>query len=686
MHDEPSAAIAPADEPQALHLSVFPDLSARTIEPRTMPWAEVVEMIRRPDEWPSKHAMPLLKLATFGDNRTDRGSLRHDGNIVELSGVEGDYDAGQMPMGEALRRLEAAGIRAALYTSPNHRPEAPRWRVLAPLSVPRPPHTRSALVARLNGALGGVLADESFTVSQVYFYGRVRGAPYQTAATFDDPDDGTCVDELDELDEIAVGRASTAPVATAPTAAVSRTPAWDAAAALVQQLGRKLRTGDGRRELLKSYVGSRSVRGFARAELRALVDRFAAEFFDPDDPLDGPNITAIIGWACSRDEATRAHGAAIAQAIDPAHKVAQIAAESPPDEPAPDGKAPAYVSLGDLDTNPPPPREWVIDEWLPLGAVTALFAGGGFGKSLLSQQIATCVANGVPFCGRAVRMGPVLGIFTEDDADELRRRQCRILASMGRTARFSTSDLHLSARAGESNTMMVPRQFSRELDGTAFGWSVVDQVKQLRPSLLILDNLAQLFGGMENDRFQATYFANWLSSIALRFRCAVLLLGHVAKAEGSEFSGSTAWDAAVRSRWWLERRDDGTLELHKSKANYAKRESVVLEFRDGALAHVDQKAGGAAESLVMAQARRDVLAALDALTARQIATSQAPNATTYLPRLASKEKALGTTGYEAARRALGALIDEGEIICGVELPWRKNDRTRAVGLARKAAE
>ena len=91
-----------------VHWTKFPDTAAQTLERLAMPWAEVVEMIRRPDEWPSKHAMPLLKLATFGDLRTAKGALRHDANVIEITGIEADYDGEQVAPDAALERLDAA--------------------------------------------------------------------------------------------------------------------------------------------------------------------------------------------------------------------------------------------------------------------------------------------------------------------------------------------------------------------------------------------------------------------------------------------------------------------------------------------------------------------------------------------------------------------------------------------------
>ena len=49
-----------------------------------------------------KHELPLIKLAIFGDQWSPSGkSLRWDGNVVAVTGVEGDYDGEVMPPEEA---------------------------------------------------------------------------------------------------------------------------------------------------------------------------------------------------------------------------------------------------------------------------------------------------------------------------------------------------------------------------------------------------------------------------------------------------------------------------------------------------------------------------------------------------------------------------------------------------------
>ena len=155
----------------------------------------------RPQIYSSKQDMPLIKLAAFGQVKSKNGSLITDNNLLYVSGIEADYDAEQMPMREAAARIEKADIEAVLYTSASHTEDKPRWRVLCVLSKEYEAAERYTFVARLNGVLGGILADESFIASQGYYFGQVEGAVYDSVQT-----DGTYIDLLAGLDERAIGK------------------------------------------------------------------------------------------------------------------------------------------------------------------------------------------------------------------------------------------------------------------------------------------------------------------------------------------------------------------------------------------------------------------------------------------------------------------------------------------------
>ena len=162
----------------SVSFTVFPSTDATTKQAKSTTWAELVGLLKDPPEYTSKKACPLISGATYGERKTEKGCLRHSANVLAVYFVEGDYDGEEVTPEEAAQRLQAANVEAVVYTTASHTAKAPRWRVLAPLSAPCAPADRRRHVATLNGALGGILNAESFTLSQSFFFGRVAGAPY----------------------------------------------------------------------------------------------------------------------------------------------------------------------------------------------------------------------------------------------------------------------------------------------------------------------------------------------------------------------------------------------------------------------------------------------------------------------------------------------------------------------------
>lgn len=189
-----------------LSITTFENFAAaKKIEERLslLALADRVRIITRS----SKNALPWLKLARFGDLRTEKNSLRHDANILEITGIEADYDGQKASVAEAVERLEKEGILALVYTSPSHTDDTPRWRVLCPTSIPLPPDRRDKLMGRLNGLFRGIFSGESWTLSQAYYFGSVNRNPSHEVHLID----GTPIDEHDDLDEIWQGKPDTLP-------------------------------------------------------------------------------------------------------------------------------------------------------------------------------------------------------------------------------------------------------------------------------------------------------------------------------------------------------------------------------------------------------------------------------------------------------------------------------------------
>lgn len=151
-----------------------------------------------------KAALPMLSGLTWGDRRSGKGSLRHNANACAVHAIFIDYDLGAITPEEAVERLKALGLVALVYTSPSHQMpgKGSRWRLVLPLSEPLPPAAYADLVARVNGVFGGALADESFRISQAYFYGAVEGQP--PVQIFLSPG-SLCIDEAGDLDAQALG-------------------------------------------------------------------------------------------------------------------------------------------------------------------------------------------------------------------------------------------------------------------------------------------------------------------------------------------------------------------------------------------------------------------------------------------------------------------------------------------------
>lgn len=237
------------------------------------------------------------------------------------------------------------------------------------------------------------------------------------------------------------------------------------------------------------------------------------------------------------------------------------------------------VDTSALDTVPasalvvmePPEREWLLEDWIPMRQTTALYAAGGSGKTLLAQQLMHAVATGEPWLGLPVKQGPALGVFCEDEGDELHRRLHAIVASSGGVS-TNLSQCHLLPRIGQDNLLMT---FDRDVGSrTAFWWQLRATVEHIKPCLLVVDTAADTYGGNENARPQVRQFIQQcLTALAVEFKCAVVLCAHPSAAgiqTGSGDGGSTAWTNSVRSRLYLEADESGAFStLSRKKSNYA---------------------------------------------------------------------------------------------------------------------
>lgn len=194
-------------------ITLFDDVGGGTLHEHTIEPRQLIDLILTTHA-EQKRDLPLLKLATFGEQRTLNNSLRSATNLKEITGVECDYDGGNMDPEEAVQILAENGIWAIVHNSPRAKYQYPRWRILCPTSRALPVSDRHKLVARVNGVLGGILSPESFVDAQAFYYGTCD----ETDEMFVKAVEGHPIDTLPHLDAVAIG-----PPAKTGTASNTRT-------------------------------------------------------------------------------------------------------------------------------------------------------------------------------------------------------------------------------------------------------------------------------------------------------------------------------------------------------------------------------------------------------------------------------------------------------------------------------
>ncbi|WP_187182219.1 AAA family ATPase [Rhizobium sp. WL3] len=340
-------------------------------------------------------------------------------------------------------------------------------------------------------------------------------------------------------------------------------------------------------------------------------------------------------------------------------------------------------SAATLQAKPIPPREWVVEDWIPAKTVTILNGDGAAGKSLLALQLAICAASGGYWCGREVQPGRSIFISAEDDEDELHRR----LADIARGGNLSLSDLNellFRSLAGEDAILAVAEGKGSMLKPTRLFHQLEKLIAAQRPTLVVLDTLADMFGGDEINRTHARQFIGFLRGFCTSYGATVVLLAHPSlsgMASGNGSSGSTAWSNSSRSRLYLERVKEGVDEpdpdlriLSKKKINYGRAgDQIKLRWIDGVF-----KPESAPDSFVAMAAQNatdrlflDLLAQLSA-QGRDVSDTRGAN---YAPSIFTKDpRANGTTskGFEGAMMRLFA---EGKIRIEMKGPPSKRRKS-----------
>jgi archaellum biogenesis ATPase FlaH len=492
----------------------------------------------------SKERLPWLKLATFGDQPSPKGSLRHNGNVLAVDGIEGDHDDGSVTPEVAAQKLQQAGVAALIYTSPSHTPERPRWRVLAPLSRSMPPEERERFCARLQGVLGGSLAPESFALSQSYYYGGIQGAaPPETLLI-----EGVGIDTLERLDAGALDKRGKPFTRLDPDDFMYVPPGLLEPSSEAED-----------DDPFAGVVHNRNIE-----KIRGALDTIPAELRDDREGCWRPvgmalhhefegdesgfklwdEWSADSGKYNARDQ--RRVWESFGKSTGKATKIATLYALAK--EHGWNGKAPAAREPSRLRFYTPDQcqsaqrRPYVIKGLLREGNVACIFGPPGVGKSALGPYLGYRVARGELAFGLKTKPGPVLYVAAED-CHGMMERVTALRIRLGHTPDFHVVDGVTDLLADDSADLAELRA----------------AVERIQPKLIVIDTLAMAFRDLEeNDNQGMTRVVRAARSLTSR-DAAVVLIHHGTKADGSTPRGHSSLNGALDTSLELKKSDDSII-------------------------------------------------------------------------------------------------------------------------------
>ncbi|MBB2698999.1 UNVERIFIED_ORG: RecA-family ATPase [Rhizobium esperanzae] len=321
--------------------------------------------------------------------------------------------------------------------------------------------------------------------------------------------------------------------------------------------------------------------------------------------------------------------------------------------------------------------------FFPAGELSYLSGPGGGGKTTVALQLAAAVARPVESCvqshwlGAPVGVrGPVLFISCEDDEFECQRRLEAAAAAEAYDLR-ELRDLRIFDMSARLDKALLVSPQRHRLVKTPIFDALEEQIAQIRPALVIIDNRAQAIICDEIDRSLATRASNIFGHLGKLYDSAIVILTHPSlggMANKSGSSGSTAWTNTGRATVYLRRPDDaddegngggiddGRRVLVSQKSNYSPTgRHVNLKWDCGVYRCTDLPPRPDADIGQQSKSERVFLKLMGVFEKRQIDVSANPNSPgTYAPNLFFKDAREGLP-KRALEDAMKSLIDKGTI-------------------------
>jgi RecA-family ATPase len=342
----------------------------------------------------------------------------------------------------------------------------------------------------------------------------------------------------------------------------------------------------------------------------------------------------------------------------------------------------------DWEGKPLTDRAWIALNMIPALEPNLFIGDGGTGKSTAAVQLAVARTLQRDWMGIVPSMGRTLYLSAEDDEPELHRRVDACLKHYGGSYSDLRDRIKFIDLVGDDAVLGVQQNGTikatdlyRAVSEAIAGYSECDFV--------ILDSLADIFAGDENNRTQARQFVGLLKILCRRHHCAITALSHPSlsgMASGSGTSGSTAWSNSVRSRLYLEymKSDDkddipdpDVRLLSTKKINYARKSEVPITLRYKNGVYVPEGSVSGLNKLGFEHKAEQVFKSILRMKIDQGIDFSAKKGPSYAPpAFAKEEKAMGFK-KQHLEKAMLRLLDRVEIRLDTFGPPSKQ-RTRLV--------
>jgi RecA-family ATPase len=258
---------------------------------------------------------------------------------------------------------------------------------------------------------------------------------------------------------------------------------------------------------------------------------------------------------------------------------------------------PAAVRAASWDGKPVKQRETIGSDFLPFREISLLNGHGGTNKTGFALQAAIATTLGTDVLGFPIkRRGPVVFYSAEEELEEMHRRAAAIMKKLNGSL-GDLNDLHFICTSADdparyNMALATVNLLKRTAETTPAFAELLARCKKIQPVLTVLENVADLFPGSENDRDLVAQHMSIAREIPRAVNGACLLLQHVSdasRASGEQKSGSTGWHNKARYRFSLstpiddlaKMEDDGHRELKFHKNQYGAKPHNRLLINDG---------------------------------------------------------------------------------------------------------